>query len=1050
MQIPDILDNIKEPRIGEVLHYCLGQSDNAAIAVGYFRVSGWQHIYTAIDDGKNVRILTDSEMDSETASAIHAGLKLRDDIGELEDCDKKWVLHLRDAMRDGHVQIKQLKKDGKLKRLHAKAYMMDNIRGENPITIIGSSNLTHSGLVDNTELNAVRKEKANYEIALAWFDELWKEAEDIEPKLRKEIELSQFGEWYSPYEIYVRALISYVGDEVLSEEGYKDYEALAKFQRDAVERAWKILKERRGVMIADGVGLGKTFIGKGLIHRYQSDYKSGTKPVLVLCPAALRRMWEDETYDFDSVKVESMEGLGRFNPDDEDYRKLIERKRREWRKYQVIIIDEAHSFRNEKSNRYQALHEITDPLQTEKEIEWVFLTATPINNKIADISSLLDLVSRGDQQYFAPDVPNIKSLIQSVSNDIDERLAEARNKNDYSLLPQLRAQAADSMDKLFNLFVIRRSRSYIMRHYEGAKIRGREIKFPKRKTVRVPYSLEKTYKGSRLFERIKDHFADLSLNSYRPELIKQQAQQDTWQLGRQNAVVGLIMLLLLKRLESSVAAFRISIDRLLESQEVILKILKEDKVLISKRGIEMMAAGLVEDFGSLDADFYLDLSEENLDEDKCRELEGSICDDISNLKAIHEMIGRISPDSDNKLQALKSYLKNTPGKILIFSEFEDTIFYLRDNLRDDPCLRGREMDWITGSNNSAEKQRKIEAFSPKSNNAEPEREVDILLCTDVLAEGLNLQDASGMVNYDLTWNPVRVIQRIGRIDRLGSFHDEVRVAWFGSEDGLDELLGLIKRFKEKGISIAETIGIEGEIPTLDNLMEFFDERNFNETGDVTFREEMIGELNRIYSENKTLVEQLTDAPHRIRGAKMGDSQKQVFVYELKFERSDRKMKSPFFLIWDGDKVEENVKKAFGIMKCTVEEDKVEPQSEIDWSEGEAASVDFLKKRTMQTKKALYSAKRLTGKLKTIREILELNREHDLVSKLESVTDKSLKNKVLAVYNSAGKPIDKGSAFFEELRELLADVQMSRGERISAQIKGKIEPIMICREVIIKH
>jgi len=1050
MQIPDILDNIKEPRIGEVVNYCLGQSDNAAIAVGYFRVSGWQHIYTAIDDNKVVRILTDSEMDRETASAIHAGLKLRDDIGELKDSDKKWVLHLRDAMRNGHVQIRQLKKDGKLKRLHAKAYMMDNIRGENPITIIGSSNLTHSGLVDNTELNAVRKEGANYEIALKWFDDLWKEAVDIEPTIRAEIEKSQFGEWYSPFEIYVRALISYVGDEVFAEQGYKDYEALAQFQRDAVDRAWKILKVYHGVMIADGVGLGKTFIGKGLIQRYLSDYQNGIKPVLVLCPAALRRMWEDETYDFDSVKVESMEGLGRFNPDDEDYRKLIERKRKEWRKYQVIIIDEAHSFRNEKSNRYQALNEITDPLQTEKQIEWIFLTATPINNRISDISALLNLVTRGDQKYFAPDVPNINSLIQRVSADIDERLTEAKKNNDYSLLPKLRAQAADSMDKLFNLFVIRRSRSYIIKHYEGAKIKGKEVKFPKRKTKRVQYSLEETYKGRKLFEKISSHFADLSLNSYRPELIKQQAKQDSWELGRQNAVVGLIMLLLLKRLESSVEAFKISITKLLESQKAILNILEKEKVLISKKGIEMIASGLVEDYGSLDADFYLDLDKENLDETKCRDLIGSIYDDISNLKAIQEMTDRISPNSDDKLQALKRYLTETPGKILIFSEFEDTIVYLRNNLREDPCLGVRELDWITGSHDSAEKQKKIEAFSPISNSADPDKEVDILLCTDVLAEGLNLQDAGGMVNYDLTWNPVRVIQRIGRIDRLGSSHDEVQVAWFGAEDGLDKLLGLIERFKKKGISIAETIGIEGEIPTLDNLMEFFDDRNFNETGDVTFRESMIGELNRIYSENKDLVEHLTDAPYRIRGAKTGNSQEQVFIYELRFERSERKMRSPFFLIWADNTLSEDVKRAFGIMKCTVEEEKIEPQTEIDWSKGEAESIDFLKRRSLETKKVLYDAQRLTGKLKQIKDILELQKEHDLVSVLESVTDKSLKNKILALYNSADKPIEKDSGFFGELRELMAGVQMSRGEKITAQIKGKVQPIMVCREVITEN
>jgi len=1048
MQIPDILDNIKEPRIGEVLHYCLGQSDNAAIAVGYFRVSGWQHLYTALDANKSVRILTDTEMDRETADTIKAGQadsKLQDDLGKLPDNAKEWIIHLRDALKNGSVQMKQMKEG----RLHAKAYMLDNVHGESPITIIGSSNLTHSGLVSNTELNAVRKEKANYGIALAWFDELWNDAVDIEPKIRDDIINSQFGRWYSPFEIYVRALIEYVGDEVFFEEGYKDYEALARFQRDAVDRAWKILKEHGGVMVADGVGLGKTFIGKGLIHRYQSDYKKGIKSVLILCPAALRRMWlEEAEMEFLSVRVESIEGLGRFNPVDDDYWKLIERKRKEWRKYQVIIIDEAHSFRNEKSNRYRALYEITDPLKTEKEIEWIFLTATPINNKISDISALLDLVTRGDQKYFAPDVPNYKSLIQRVASAIDDRLNEAKKCNDYSVLPNLRAQAADSLDKLFNLFVIRRSRSYIMKNYEGARIKGREVKFPKRVTKRVPYSLEETYKGRKLFEEIAENFGKLTLISYRPEEAKKKSDQDTWKKGRQAAVVGLIMTLLLKRLESSVEAFRSSIERLLESQKAIVEKLEKDNVLVSKKALETLENGIVEDVGDLDTDEYLDLEKEELSEDEIIGLKGSIYDDIGYLKAIKEKIERISPESDNKLQNLKDFLAAAPGKVLIFSEFADTITYLRENLRDDPCLINRELDWITGSHDSAEKQRKIEAFSPESNSADPEREIDILLSTDVLAEGLNLQDAATMVNYDLTWNPVRVIQRIGRIDRLGSFNDEILVGWFGAEDGLDELLGLIERFKKKGISIAETIGIEGEIPTLDNLMEFFDERNFNETGDVTFREMMIGELVKINNEHEKLVESLRKAPDRIRGAKIGDSQKQIFIYELKLGQSEKRIKSPFFLIWDGHELADDVKKVFGIMKCKIEEEKVEPQTEIDWSDGERASLEFLKQRSMETKKSMYDAQRLRGKLKEIRDILGLHEEYDLMSKLEFVTDEPMKKKIREAYNSADKPNEKGSEFIEKLRELLADVQMSRGEIISTQIKGKAEPIMICREVIV--
>ncbi|HDR91268.1 MAG TPA: hypothetical protein ENN75_03355 [candidate division Zixibacteria bacterium] len=1044
MQIPDIIDNRTRPNLAEVISDALTQSDEAAFAVGFFRVSGWKQIYLAVDPRHKIRILTGADMDRASAEAIREAL--RSDIDEIDDSGETAMVELKKAIAENRVEIRALKNQ---ERFHGKVYLLDREHGERPMAIIGSSNLTKTGLATPTEMNAVSIGEIHYKPAMEWFDRLWELAETISPVYRDGI--TERIRWYSPFEIYVRALISYVGDEVFFEEGHKDYEALAMFQRDAVDRAWKILKEHRGVIIADGVGLGKTFIGKGLIHRYQSDYQNGIKPVLVLCPAALRKMWKDEAEEeFLSVRVESIEGLGQFNPKDENYKKLIERKRREWRKYQVIIIDEAHSFRNEKSNRYQALHEITDPLQTDKRLEWIFLTATPINNKISDVSALLNLVIRGDQKYFAPDVPNVRSLLYKVANEIDERIAKARDKEDYSLLQKLRAEAADDLDRLFEKFVIRRSRAYIMKNYGGAKIKGKEIKFPVRVTRQVSYSLEATYSGSNLFKEIARNFESLKLLSYRPEAVKAQKHQNTWELGRQNAVVGLIMKLLLKRLESSVEAFRISVDKLLESQKAIKSKLIDDDVLISKKGLEMLEYGIVEDLGDLDASSYIDLKEEDYTEEEIRDLNGSIDDDILALKDIQSRINRIEPKDDNKLIQLKKFLAETPGKILIFSEFADTITYLRDNLEGDKCLDGRELDWITGQHDAGEKLRKIEAFSPESNDAAPNREIDVLLSTDVLAEGLNLQDAQTMVNYDLTWNPVRVIQRIGRIDRLGSLHDEILVGWFGAEDGLDELLGLYKRFMQKTVTIAETIGIEEELPTIDNLLEFFDEKNFNETGDVTFREEMIGELRRIYNENKELVEGLRVAPKKIRGAKIGDTGEQIFNYEMKYGKSEDPKSSPYFLIWDGNEIVEDVKKAFGIMKSEFDESTPKIESEIDWSRGISACEGYLDDLIRSTKRKVYEAQRLRGKLRNIREFIEVEKEHDLVNKLESVHDESLKKKLRNKWDELEGGDLSNAKKIIEIRDLLKDVNVSRGDRTVAELKGEITKEMICREIITRN
>lgn len=1042
MQIPDIIDNRTSPNLAEVISNALEQSDEAAFAVGFFRVSGWKQIYLSIDPRHKIRILTGADMDRASAETIKAALK--NDINEIDDDGDSAMIGLKKAIIEERVEIRALRNKG---RFHGKVYLLDRKHGERPMAVIGSSNLTKTGLATPTEMNAVSIGKIHYKPAMEWFDRLWEEAETISPVYQDSI--TERIRWYSPFEIYVRALIAYVGNEVFFEEGYKDYKALALFQRDAVDRAWKILKEHHGVMIADGVGLGKTFIGKGLIHRYKDLLKADER-VLVLCPASLRKMWiEEAEMEYSYVRVESIESLGRFNPEDEDYQRQIERKRKQWRGYKVIFIDEAHSFRNEKSNRYKALHEITNSSENGKR-DWVFLTATPINNKIADVFSLLELIIRGDHKYFAPDIPNVRSLIYKVASDIDERIKEARKADNYAKLQELRAEAADDLDRLFEKFVIRRSRSYIMNNYKGAKIKGKEIRFPKRLTRRISYSLESTYSGKDLFGEISRNFEKLSLLSYRPEAVKAQKDQDTWELGRQNAVVGLIMKLLLKRLESSVQAFRISVDKLLNSQRAIEEKLLNDGILISKKALEMLEYGIAEDMGDLDASGYIDLNKDNYSEKQIRDLKGSIKDDILALQDIQSRINRIDPTDDNKLIQLKKFLARTPGKILIFSEFADTIHYLRENLEGDKSLNGRELDWITGHHSADEKQRKIEAFSPESNDAAPNRGIDILLSTDVLAEGLNLQDASTMVNYDLTWNPVRVIQRIGRIDRLGSMHDEILVGWFGAEDGLNELLGLAEKFKKKGISIAETIGIEGELPTLDDLMEFFDEKNFNETGDVTFREEMIGELRRIFNENKELVDELREAPKKIRGARMGETAEQVFTYELIYSKSSGESASPYFLIWDGENIEENVKKAFGIMRCESKELTIKPRNEVDWSSGIVASEGYLRNLLKSIKRKVYEAQRLRGKLKDIRDFLEVQNQHDLIDKLESVVNETEKKKLRLKWDELGNAGVSDIKKVNEIANLLKGVEESRGEKIAMEMKGEIHMDMICREIVIQE
>ncbi len=657
----------------------------------------------------------------------------------------------------------------------------------------------------------------------------------------------------------MKALYEYFQGDLSSEEsaGTRSAVELAEFQEDAVKKARKILLRYDGVMIADSVGLGKTWIGKKLLEDFAYHLR---QKALIVCPAALREMWERElNHASIAGKILSQEALGRDEFDPEPYGDV-----------DVILIDESHNFRNKGSNRYLNLELVLGANGgrgregARKKI--ILLTATPINNDLFDLYNQLCLITRGDQSYFsACGIGDLRRYFLQVRRD---------------------SRMGNSAIALFNLLeeiVVRRTRPFIRRAYPDATINGKKIHFPKRRLRTIQYNLEATYAG--IYEDIVSgvdslRFAQYNLENYK----KEGAEIDEFEVGREQALVGIFKSRYLKRFESSIEAFRISIRRALaflktfESYVLDGKLLRSSEFHKALRYLERedeeddaVPSSLAEDLDASEEAKHILEGMETIDPSlyDLRRLHDALQQDRDILTNIWQRIKDIGPEKDVKLECLKEHLSGElrGKKVLIFSHYKDTVRYLFKNIGDfkNPSavefleqLDNAAIRRMDSGANPKEKEKLVQGFAPKANEKEDwigtDKEIDILVSSDVLSEGQNLQDCGHLINYDLHWNPTRMIQRAGRIDRLGTEFDTLSIFNMFPDEGLERLLGLVESLTTKIASIDQAGFLDASV-----LGETINPRNFNtlrrimdEDGSVIEEEEQFTEL----ASNEFLKQQL--------------------------------------------------------------------------------------------------------------------------------------------------------------------------------------------------
>jgi superfamily II DNA or RNA helicase len=867
-----IFDNIDQDLLS-ALRSTMQVSSRSDFCVGYLNLRGWQ----AIDDlitpwdpaaGQVCRVLVG--MQRPPQEEIRELYRQADDAGLIDNATAsrlklQFASHLREQITLGiptgkdeaglRTLARQLRAGQVVVKLflpyplHAKLYLLFRDDLNNPITgFVGSSNLTLAGLSRHGELNVDVLDHLGTAKLSQWFDARWGDrwALDVSADLAALIEASWAREEaIPPYHIYLN-IAYHLSTEARA--GLSQFrlpprfeQELFEFQKSAVKIAARHLHRRGGVMIGDVVGLGKTMMATALARMFEDDLGYET---LIICPKNLERMWEQYRMEY---------GLrGKVLPISQVIKKLPDLKR-----YRLVLIDESHNLRNREGRRYKAIADYIKSCDSKV----ILLTATPYNKTKTDLSSQLRL--------FIDEKANIGIRPEHFMRKTGQSEAEFERKNQCRVNSILAIEKSDEFDdwrELIRLYMVRRTRSFIIQHYTEADQNGRRFiagkdgekrYFPVRKPVSLQFTVNDA-DSSDCYARLYSpdvvdqinalHVPRYGLGLYVDPLAEKSATPSERKyienLGRAGKrLMGFCRTNLFKRLESSGFSFLQSIDRHILRNQIYLYAIEHgldlpvgvlDAGLLDLERVDEDADGVEGDPEDLldgmveaatEADGVPDgmgrakaVYEQYATQYKKRfkwirpslfkvSLASDLAQDTQSLGELLRAQGQWDPAQDQKLLALRKLITQTHAKdkVLIFTQFADTARYLAREARKAGITH---VEVATGA--STDPFALACRFSPKSNNKTTSKadEVRVLICTDVLSEGQNLQDSNVVVNFDLPWAIIRLIQRAGRVDRIGQRAEEIHCYSFLPADGVEQLIQLRSRIRQRLLENAEVVGTD--------------------------------------------------------------------------------------------------------------------------------------------------------------------------------------------------------------------------------------------------
>ncbi len=794
---PHILDNLSPDRgHADAITFLVGDVDPQhalAIATGYVNLGGLQHL-AVVADGRSTRLLIGAQptpgLGAQSPLGVFATHQER--LREERNLSRfppsraaRTLLAVEGWLDRPEVQVRRYAEQF----LHGKAYLF----GDKPdarVALVTSANLTSAGLHRNLELGVANYDPAVANQALEWFDWLWERAIDYEEALR-DLLFPDPG-LLDPYTIYLRALLD-LQEPQLEEPDRATRPtglALAPFQRDGYERARAICRRHGGVVYADGVGTGKTEIGLAFIE--ERTREDGVY-ALVIAPAQLAKRWAERIHQAKlPAQVISFNELAadeQLVPDAANRRRVLHNTKDS---YRLVIVDEAHALRNEDTTWYRAMERLLGGARKDA----VLLTATPINNGLWDLYNLVMLFARHDKAFAASGIDSVRALFVA---------AGANQRDPEALDPDVLFPLADAVS-------VRRDRAFIESEYAGQQFPdGTPVRFPKPRLTTRRYDLDAPHPG--LLDRIATAIDALTMARYRPSAYDLTADKE---LAVEAQLAGLLRSGVLKRFESCWRACLETVERML---------LAHDAFLLAWQNGEVPSRAMLRDTT------HADIDESGLAGWVDQALEGdtdarpasdfdpdygeAVRADRDQLATMRDDLAQLDAADDPKLAALIDVLGSSPAaKVAVFATFAATVRYLDEHLPNP--IGGRERVVVIG-NESTPDQRTgaLSRFAPNTvvrpGYVPQNGEIDLLISTDVLSEGQNLQQAQAVVSYDMPWNPQRVVQRNGRVIRLLSPHDEVLLTTMLPEQGeLERLLGLEARIQSK-IVAAGVYGMESEV-----------------------------------------------------------------------------------------------------------------------------------------------------------------------------------------------------------------------------------------------
>lgn len=797
MSRPELLDNLDdESRHAAALAYLVGDVDGRhplAVATGYVDLRGL-HRLAEILDGRPVRLLLGAAPEPGLGAQPPPIDRFRLQLEALSDernfsrfPPSRAAERLRAVdkwLKRPEVEVRRFTR----RFLHGKAYLFGDATDPR-VALVTSANLTGAGLFSNLELGLAHYQPNVAGQAIGWFDGLWAEATPFKDDLSRLL-FPDPGR-VDPRTVYLRALLELQPPQ-FDDAGRASRPTgleLAPFQRDGYERARVIARRHDGVIYADGVGTGKTEIGLAFV---EERTKEEGHYALVIAPAQLKKRWREridqERLSAQVVSFQELASDEQLVPDARQRRRHLNNRKDA---YRLVVVDEAHALRNEDTSWYRAMERLLGG--TEKQV--VLLTATPINNGLWDLYNLVMLFARHDRAFTGVGIDSVRDLF----------LASGANERDpENLSPEVLFPLADAVS-------VRRDRTFIERSYEGATFPdGTPVRFP-RPTLRTHrYDLDAAHPG--LFESIAEGIDALTMARYRPSAFELAAEETSVEAQ----LAGLLKSGLLKRFESCWWACLQTVEAMLEAHEKFLGAWEQGKVLTG----EALRKAVSEDVDEAGLASWV---RDRLEDDDVQRVEefdpefgAVVAADRDRLAAIRGELTELGGGEDPKLELLVRLLEETHAeKTAVFSTFGATVEYLDRHLPE--RVGGRERVTVIGGETTPdERTAALSRFAPDTvvePGYEPqEGEVDLLLSTDVLSEGQNLQQAQAVISYDMPWNPQRVVQRNGRVIRLRSPHDEVFLTTMLPAPGeLERLLGLEARIQGKIKAASGVYGMESEV-----------------------------------------------------------------------------------------------------------------------------------------------------------------------------------------------------------------------------------------------